>query len=304
MKAIITRGLPGSGKTTYAEKWVEESPEKRAIVERDRIRETLLPGSSKARPEKGVEAVVNNIQEDTIRGMAKLGRDIIVSDTNLSRKFAKRVIKVLVECGYEVEIKDFLTPLDEILKREKVRNKVGEKVIRKKAKAFPLSVWWDFDKLLEEVIAESVFSSVKNNPTGIKTVVFDVDGTLASMEGRSPYDLSLVMFDSPNQNVINLTKMYHANGYKVVIFSGRDEKSREDTTKWLKEYGVEFDELHMRKAGDVRNDSIVKYEMVLELVKEHYVEMVFDDRDRVVSMWRKVFADQPTICAQVNYGKF
>jgi len=35
---IVTRGLPGSGKTTAATAWVAEEPLRRARVERDEIR--------------------------------------------------------------------------------------------------------------------------------------------------------------------------------------------------------------------------------------------------------------------------
>ena len=38
---VITRGLPGSGKTTYARAWVAEDREHRARVNRDDIRQML-----------------------------------------------------------------------------------------------------------------------------------------------------------------------------------------------------------------------------------------------------------------------
>jgi len=56
----------------------------------------------------------------------------------------------------------------------------------------------------------------------------------------------------------------------------------------------------MRKAGDNRKDSIVKYEILQELIKEYYIEYVFDDRDQVVKMWREAGLR----CLQVAPGNF
>jgi hypothetical protein len=48
-------------------------------------------------------------------------------------------------------------------------------------------------------------------------------------------------------------------------------------------------ELHMRPAGDVRNDAIVKLELFDQHVRDRYrVAYVLDDRDRVVRAWRSI----------------
>lgn len=48
-----------------------------------------------------------------------------------------------------------------------------------------------------------------------------------------------------------------------------------------------FDLIFMRKEGDTRSDDIVKYEILKDkIVPRYYVEAVFDDRNRVVDMWR------------------
>lgn len=57
----------------------------------------------------------------------------------------------------------------------------------------------------------------------------------------------------------------------------------------------------MRTAGDYRDDSIVKLELYHEMCDDGYDPyMVFDDRDRVVSMWRELGVR----CMQVDYGNF
>jgi hypothetical protein len=57
----------------------------------------------------------------------------------------------------------------------------------------------------------------------------------------------------------------------------------------------------MRGNDDNRCDSIVKEEIYNEYIKDKYnVLAVFDDRDRVVDMWRRI--GLPTY--QVYYGSF
>lgn len=304
MKAIITRGFPASGKSTFAQAWVAEDPESRVEVNRDNIREMLAPGSSHRAPENSLETFVSNIHNAMIRSAAELGKDLVVSDMNLNRKFAKQLLVTLVGLGYEVEFKDFIVPIDELVAREKKRAKLENGVIERLYKRYPYDKWYDADKLLAEVLSETIFAPLENNPNNQRTVVFDIDGTLARMVGRSPYDLARVSEDVPNANIVAMTHLFHEKGYKVVIFSGRDSRCKPETVKWLQDHNVYYDDLRMRTAKDQRNDSIVKYEMVRELVKDHYIETVFDDRDRVVSMWRQSFPGQPTICAQVNYGDF
>jgi hypothetical protein len=57
----------------------------------------------------------------------------------------------------------------------------------------------------------------------------------------------------------------------------------------------------MRKHNDYRSDDIVKKEMYFEYIQPKYnVVCVFDDRDKVVKMWR----DLGILCCQVYYGDF
>ena len=57
----------------------------------------------------------------------------------------------------------------------------------------------------------------------------------------------------------------------------------------------------MRKAGDFRDDDIIKVELLHELAEDKFKPiMAFDDRNRVVKAWRA--AGIP--CAQVAEGDF
>ena len=133
-------------------------------------------------------------------------------------------------------------------------------------------------------------------------VIFDIDGTLAAMYDRSPYDVMSVVQDKPNGSIIWLQKTI-ARDLKTVMFlmSGRSEISREITIKWLDDHKILYDKLFMRKKDDDRRDDVIKKELFEENIMGKYnVIFVIDDRDRIVKMWR----DLGITCLQCQYGDF
>ena len=137
-----------------------------------------------------------------------------------------------------------------------------------------------------------------------KCILVDVDGTLAKMKRgpgeRSPYDWDRVLEDLPNQPIIELVNTL-CDVYTIIILTGRDGIALEYTKKWLKEYGVYYDEIYIRPEGNTQKDSIIKHNIYVNHILPHYdVEFVLDDRDQVVNLWRSI----GLTCLQVDYGNF
>ncbi len=306
---IITRGYPASGKSFYAREWVNEDPDNRVEVNRDTTRKMIgaFPVGTKEQ-EDTVTTINNNIVKSAIQN----GKDIIVSDTNMRPKYIKNFVKMTMGTDYEIIIKDFKTDINTIRDRDKNRvDSVGEDVIDMFVRKYPYKNWMSPEKIIKDTydqVNAKKFEPVVNNPDCPRAVIFDVDGTIATMRNRTPYDWDKVGNDSVNENIVNIMNMYRDNGYKIIIFSGRDAISKFNTKKWFKDNGITYDEFHMRgentEKHDTRRDDIVKYEMVKNYIEnKYYIETVFDDRNQVVEMWRTIF-DNPTICCQVNYGDF
>lgn len=136
-------------------------------------------------------------------------------------------------------------------------------------------------------IAKPEFSQIIQNVSLTKAVIIDIDGTLAKMNGRSPYDYSKVAEDTLHEDISQIAKMFADYGNAILLCSGRPESCREDTEFWLAKHQIHFDQLNMRETGDNRSDTIVKREMLEKIVEKFYVRYVFDDRRRVVKMWRE-----------------
>lgn len=148
-----------------------------------------------------------------------------------------------------------------------------------------------------------------------KTVIFDLDGTLALIDKRRAlaakangkinwktfFDPENIQLDEPNVPVIEMAKMLKAQGHSVVIFSGRDSISKTETIAWLNQFGVPFDVLKMRPEGSFTPDDVLKQDWLDQLfpVKSD-VLCIFDDRDKVVKMWRS----NGIACFQVAPGDF
>jgi predicted kinase len=116
---VVTRGLPASGKTTIAKKWVAEDVEKRVRVNRDSLRAMLydnthIPGVT--------EFQVINARDFIILGFLRGGKDVICDDTNLSPRDVRNMRKLASKTGSKFQLIDLTTtPLEECLARNAAR---------------------------------------------------------------------------------------------------------------------------------------------------------------------------------------
>lgn len=130
--------------------------------------------------------------------------------------------------------------------------------------------------------------------------VVDVDGTLADNTARNPFAWHLVHRDTLIQPVAELVRSL-AVGAAIVVMSGREDVCRVATHTWLTDHRIPVQELHMRAAGDGRQDAVVKRELFEAHVAPRWnVRGVIDDRQQVVDMWRGL----GLMCAQVAPGNF
>lgn len=274
-KLIATRGLPGSGKTTWAEKYILEREAGTVVrVNRDSLRAMCHAGRWKGNK---TEKMIRQFRDKIVEAALFRGADVIVDDTNLSQRTLDELSSIATDYHAEFEIKDFTdVPLDTCIERDLKRsNSVGEKVIR---------------RMYREHLAPKV-EAPEFDPDLPDAIIVDVDGTLAINDGhRGHYDFSGVGRDKPNQPIINLVGgLWNWGELEVLVFSGRDDSCVTATGVWLVKHGVPYDKLYMRKTGDKRKDAVVKREMYEEHVRGKYnILYVIDDRNQVVEMWRSL----------------
>ena len=288
MKAHITIGLPASGKTTWAKEFCDTNSITR--VNNDEIRNPLYLQQGHRNWSRKLESTVRSTRELMISDLAIAGADVVIDNTHLNPKTMTETISFCEGIGYVVELVDFRhVSLEECLRRDALREghtQVGEKVI--------LDM---FNKFLKTPADRDLPAWVPSNLPDC--IIVDIDGTLAKMKDRGPYEETKVYQDDVRKHVLfTILCMMNSNPeLKVFVFSGRSEKALNPTVKWLndkcglgvvnhKNSDLIFDneiELHMRKEGDRRRDSIIKKELFDLYVKERYnVIVVFDDRPQVI----------------------
>ena len=109
--------------------------------------------------------------------------------------------------------------------------------------------------------------------------------------------------DTPIKPVIDLLRRVVAQGEADVwVWSGRMDTVMQETKDWLKLHCPWWIRLRMRDKGDYTPDDQLKESWLHALSPEDRARlvMVFDDRQRVVDMWRR----NGVVCAQVAPGDF
>ena len=121
-----------------------------------------------------------------------------------------------------------------------------------------------------------------------KGVIVDVDGTLAIMNGRGPFEWTKVYQDMVNEPVADLVRRLKTSGLSVIIVTGRDGSALEDTKKWLNDNSIPFDAIYSRPAKNFEKDSIIKKRIYNTNIRDSWdIQFVLDDRNQVVKMWRE-----------------
>jgi predicted kinase len=300
MKLFVLVGLPASGKSTFAKTFCENN--KNFIrLNRDDIRSMFGVLNSFT---KENENLVVESQLVLLEKAFKKGFSVILDNTNFNPEIYKKIDLVVNKYNVDVEFKYFDTPLEECIKRNSEReNQVPKDVI------YNMFLKWVKGKTPQQIIdkVKSKTSEMmqrfepyyyhNENSTNLKginsgtkdAIIVDIDGTIAFANNRNIYDYSKVHLDDPNKEILDIIKCYtDILKMRVIIVSGRKSDSSEQTKVWLEQHLKGYEHLYMRNEKDNRCDSIIKEEIYNNYIKDKFnVVAVFDDRNRVVDMWRK-----------------
>ncbi len=311
-QVLILTGISGSGKSTFAKQFVQNNPNW-LRVNRDELRKSILATGlneywKNEDPEyrQRIETLVSELQRTAIHEALRRGWNVLIDNTHIKQKYLNELLKMLEIFAVEIRFKLLEVPLETAIARDAARpDVVGEAVIREQyGKLQILKRNFNFENSIKNMVQTPAV--LLQDGTLPKCVLVDIDGTVAQMDGRRPFDWHRVGEDRPKWNVINLVKSLKNHGYRIIFFSGRDGVCHADTSAWLtRHFGWHENagfQLFMRAEKDQRKDSIVKKELFGRHIQgKYFVEMVIDDRDQVVAMWRKELG---LTCLQVDYGDF
>lgn len=283
-KILVLKGLPASGKSTYAKQLVEEQGFVRTNKDTIRLDKELFPLGYNYKNKKHEKKTVKERDRQIIEALEQ-GKNVVVDDTNLNPVHIKDLMNIAKRYNAIFEVNDsFLdVPLQECIERDKNREaSVGEQAIR---------------KMFNEHV-HKLRTALQYDPTLPMAIICDIDGTLAHMNGkRSPYEWHKVQGDEVDAGVAHLMDAVKMMNYATIfIFSGRDEACRPETEEWLERNDIEYEALYMRRSnhldekGNAAKDTLVKSEMLEKyIIGKYNVLFVVDDRPSVCRMWRDVY---------------
>lgn len=266
-KLVMCKGLPASGKSTYAREFVVKSGNA-ARINRDDLRAMLFDSVWTGKRESAVVDVEKAIAQVLLKNKMVP----VVDDTNLTEKhkdmwsgFAKAHDAEFANITFDVS-------LETCIARDRNREKsVGAAVIYRMALNAEMI---DFD---EKPI-----------------IICDIDGTLACGKHREGHlagerkdwktYYSFLSLDRPIDLVVRWVREL-AKTHTICLVSGRPDTYQRQTIDWLSVMGVPYDYIFMRGGGDTRPDTEVKKNILDKMPKEK-IEFVLDDRPSVVRMWK------------------
>lgn len=301
-KLLILVGAPGSGKSTFA-RYFLRTEDNWIRVNRDDFR-LMQFGDSLMIP--FYEERISKMVEASVLTLLKSDTNVIIDATNTSLRTIEDMIHTYTEYA-DISFKVFDLPVDELVKRcdkryEETGKFISKSVVERNVANLKHTLEkFDFAPIPRkvQVATTSYATQDKNLP---KAVICDLDGTLSLLNGRDPYNAATCDNDLLNEPVAAALKMAKQQGYQVILLSGREDKFREPTVRFLNKHQIGYDLLLMRTSNDFRKDNIIKRELFEgEIQGKYFVEFLLDDRNQVVDMWRK---DLHLPCFQVNYGDF
>lgn len=288
---ILTRGIPGSGKSTWAKAWVAESPETRIRLNWDDMRNMMGPYWVPSR-----EPINKAMMWCAINTAAYCDKpyDIVIDNMNLNPKGWKEVeewvetynashhAKSLNLC-YVLYFRDFFIPVDECIRRDAMRsNPIGEKTIKE--------IWRKYKHFIQTTsVTNYVENLLPKDPSKPDCVVIDMDSTMCfNTNGRPWYgkgSTEAMIDDIPNEGVVNLIK---AQNYPVVVCTGRNQDQLGVTEQWLNKHGIYPEMMFFRANNDFRTGVEVKSELMDEILKIYNVVAVFEDCEPIVTKFREM----------------
>ncbi len=275
----ILIGIPGSGKSTYRKKQVNEK--NASYTNMDEIRIKLRESSNLSKKE--FETEIKKVKFKKLEELFKYDTPyVIVDDTNLSQKTISQAVSLAKKYNYEVKY-TFMETSFNVLKCHK------NNMQRDHSEHIPVAVIENMAEMFYGVWFYFLTKDMLINKNRKKAIIVDIDGTSAHLTTRSPYDWSKVNEDKPDEIVRNIVNFYYNEGYEVLFVSGRDSICYEKTNTWLQMHNFNFHKLLMRDENDTRPDIIVKAEIYKNEIMQNYdISVVLDDRLQVVRFWRGI----------------
>lgn len=278
-RLIILSGLPGSGKTKYADYILKH--DKNAIrLSKSDIRNMLFSSMEWQGIQK--EKIVLLTHLELLKFLLNCGKNIILDDINLNQENIDLYnnIKEVSDGSVEISHISMDVSVEKCIETDSQnQNPIGRETILQLARTHGL------------IKPEKQF------------VIYGLDDTIAVTNMRrdlcsnrmtgefdqEAFDSSeFLHYDEINEDVVNKLYEDYNRGYEIIIVSARKEKLRKETESWLDTNNIPFAKLILKP--DVDNSSEEDYKC--RVFRNAFYDImlcrrVVDNGSNVVKMWKK-----------------
>lgn len=321
----LTHGLPGSGKSTWAEEEVARiraAGGKAVRINRDDIRTRLFgEGYHKQKKfQQSDEQQVTDVQNQLIQEHLSKGFHVLNDDTNLNQRFLSGHLLRAREHGVPLVQKHFDVPVDECKRRNQLRAAAGgrlvpDHVIDKMAK----SAYGADGRIKEFRIGER--TSFAYDRAGVKgeadiaayelrqqkkygkpkggVLFLDMDGSAVDVREIADKYMggpkrnyhafhNASEFSPENPEVMKIVREAVSNDIPIVITTARSSDYVKPTVAWLENHDVPAVKLFMRKSADGRKDYEVKPEFIEEAAADGMFPLfAIEDNPGAIQGWKE-----------------
>jgi len=305
----VLMGIPGAGKSYFSRELMAKEPGCWKRINFDDLRSAIDNGVYSPENEKIIIKTRDLIIQESLKNQF----NVIVDNTHIKDKgrHFEHICSLVESLGINTQVieKPFYIDVNDAIERDAKRpSPVGEKVIRTFWHEAGGKGFQHYHPKVETFLASdksALAKKAKLDPKLPNAILVDLDGTLALIGDRNVYDAGdCDTVDHINVPVAETVKLYHKAGYKIIFCSGRIDKYREPTVRFIEKHLPDMEYmLFMRNSSDKRKDCLVKDEIFQREINGKYnVGLILDDRDSVIELWRKKLGFGCVF--QVNYGNF
>ena len=125
-----------------------------------------------------------------------------------------------------------------------------------------------------------------------KCIISDFDGTISDYSKREhlrtvDWDkyIQESKNDTPSLPVVEIINRFK-DDCEIIILSARGERCRKETTEWLDEFNIYYDQLILKDDSDLRDDCIAKIDLIRKIQEKYEIFFCIDDRSSCVQSFR------------------
>lgn len=325
-KLILTVGIPGSGKSTWAQELRRTSPPGSVrVVERDELRTLLFTDAyHRGTPDNKSENQVTALQEKLVEEGLRAGATVIVSDTHVEPRRVRPWVEKAQAAGAECAFEYFDVAPEECKRRNSARGAAGGREVPAFIMDAMIAKGYGEDGHIKEYKVSPSNGSVSFVPrstrgmkqvekfnremearhpfSGKAVVLVDVDGTLANNAHHASYFLhgpqrrkkdfpgfyKAIEEAEVNTAVVDLAhRMKQEEGMSIVVLTGRDDRYARELLNFVRRSGLQASRLYCKRDGDFRPDRDYKHEVLEDLKREGFIPVhALDDREGSIATMR------------------